>query len=262
MCANEEVRVRVERSPESAEPAAFADCLVEGDASQRDRQRRVRRRSLIVSVVAQVAILAALLLVPILAKPERIALAKVMPLPPYRPARVHVAVGEQILRPVNYGFQFCPSCTHVAPRPTTPTNSAPADGPDTGFIDGIGNQDANGCSACKDLPIGSGPQPVAPIEKTPRVVHVTQIDPAMLLHRVEPSYPVLARQMRREGTVELRALIAEDGSVQSLEVLQGDLVFLQSALAAVRQWHYKPTILNGRAVEVDTHITVIYKLSQ
>jgi len=80
----------------------------------------------------------------------------------------------------------------------------------------------------------------------------------MLIRRVEPIYPPLARQMHREGRVELRAIIATDGSIQSLEIVGGDPLFYQSALEAVRQWHYKPTILNGQAVEIDTYITVIY----
>ncbi len=84
----------------------------------------------------------------------------------------------------------------------------------------------------------------------------------MLIHRVEPIFPELARQTRREGTVELHAIIATDGSVSSLQFLSGDALFAQSALDAVRQWRYKPTILNGHPVEVDTHITVIYKLNR
>lgn len=82
----------------------------------------------------------------------------------------------------------------------------------------------------------------------------------MLLHRVEPIYPPLARQIHREGRVELRAIIATDGTIQSLEVLSGAPMFFQSALDAVRQWRYRPTILNGAPVEVETRITVIYNL--
>jgi protein TonB len=93
----------------------------------------------------------------------------------------------------------------------------------------------------------------------PKIVHVGHLDPAMLIHRIEPVYPTLAHQTRREGTVELHAIIATDGSVRSLQVLQGDAMFYHSALDAVGQWRYKPTFLNGNPVEVDTHITVIYK---
>ena len=84
----------------------------------------------------------------------------------------------------------------------------------------------------------------------------------MLTRRVEPVYPVLARQTGREGRVELHAIIATDGTIQSLEVLSGDPPFYNSALAAVREWRYRPTVLNGQAVEIDTRITVVYKLNR
>ena len=84
---------------------------------------------------------------------------------------------------------------------------------------------------------------------------------AQLIRRVEPIYPHLAKQIQREGRVELRAIISTSGTIESLEVLSGDPLFIQSALAAVREWRYRPTILNGRPIEVDTHITVIYTLS-
>jgi protein TonB len=90
----------------------------------------------------------------------------------------------------------------------------------------------------------------------------TSLEPAMLTRRVEPAYPVLARQTGREGRVELHAIIATDGTIQSLEVLSGDPLFYSSALAAVREWRYRPTVLNGQAVEIDTRITVVYKLNR
>ena len=82
----------------------------------------------------------------------------------------------------------------------------------------------------------------------------------MLIHRVEPVYPALARQTRREAQVELRAIIATDGTIQSLQVVSGDQLFLRSAVDAVGQWRYRPTVLNGQAVEIETYITVIYTL--
>ena len=82
----------------------------------------------------------------------------------------------------------------------------------------------------------------------------------MLIHRVEPVYPPLARQTHREGQVELRAIIATDGTIQSLQVVTGDALFLRSAGDAVSQWRYRPTVLNGQPVEIETYITVIYTL--
>ena len=104
--------------------------------------------------------------------------------------------------------------------------------------------------------------PDEPTDKLPKRVRVGTIEPAMLTRKIAPIYPAWVRQIGRSGRVELHAVIAVDGSVQSLEVIEGDPLLIQSALDAVRQWHYKPTILNGQAVEVDTHITVIYSMSR
>lgn len=82
----------------------------------------------------------------------------------------------------------------------------------------------------------------------------------MLIRRVEPKYPLLAIQTHREGRVELRATIATDGTIQSLEIVGGDAIFYLSAREAVSQWLYRPTVLNGQKVEVDTYITVVYTM--
>ena len=83
----------------------------------------------------------------------------------------------------------------------------------------------------------------------------------MLIHRVEPVFPPLAKQTHRGGRVELRAIIATDGTIQSLQVVSGDPLFYQSAMNAVQQWRYRPYLLNGEAVEVETQITVNFILS-
>jgi protein TonB len=89
---------------------------------------------------------------------------------------------------------------------------------------------------------------------------MTHLDPAMLMHRVEPVYPPLAIHTHREGHVELRAVIGTDGTIQSLQVVMSDPLFNQSAMEAVQQWRYRPTVLNGQPVEIDTYITVIYSM--
>jgi periplasmic protein TonB len=85
---------------------------------------------------------------------------------------------------------------------------------------------------------------------------------AMLINRVQPMYPPLARQTRISGTVRLHAIIAKDGTVKELEVISGHPLLVQAALDAVRQWRYRPTLLNGEPVEVDTTIDVIFSLNQ
>ena len=255
MCAKSQ-----NQSFETIDSASLSACLVDGDADQLHRARLNRRRSLLLSVVVQIGVLAALILIPILSKTPRIALANVMPLPPY----YHATSAEHIVERLHHAtrtheFTFCLSCPPVLATPhTLSSNSAHSDENIIGadIIEGTGPE----CSECKGLAANTGSHPAIPEVSTPSIVHVTHIDPAMLIHRVEPIFPPLARQTAREGRVELHALIDADGTVRSLQALEGDPMFYQSALDAVRQWRYKPTLLNGRAVEVDTHITVIYKL--
>ena len=93
-------------------------------------------------------------------------------------------------------------------------------------------------------------------------MHLSQIDASKLVYRVEPTYPVLMKQIGKSGKVDLHAIIGEDGTIQSLEAVGGDPMFFMSAMQAVKQWRYTPTMLNGQAVKVDTYITVIYNLSR
>jgi len=71
---------------------------------------------------------------------------------------------------------------------------------------------------------------------------------------------VLALQLRKEGTVVLHAIIGRDGRINALQVVNGSPFFTQAALDAVRQWRYRPTILDGEPVEVETTITVMFQL--
>ena len=103
------------------------------------------------------------------------------------------------------------------------------------------------------------PPPKAAVTRT-RVGGAVQA--AKLVNRVQPVYPPLARQTRISGTVKLHAIIGKDGTVQQLQVVSGHPLLVQSALDAVKQWRYQPTLLNGEPVEVDTEIDVIFSLAQ
>lgn len=94
---------------------------------------------------------------------------------------------------------------------------------------------------------------------SPRRISVVQ--PARLLHRVEPIYPTPARIARISGTVELTGVIATDGRIRELRVVSGHPFLAQAALEAVRQWVYEPTVLNGEPVEVVAPITVHFHLN-
>jgi protein TonB len=76
---------------------------------------------------------------------------------------------------------------------------------------------------------------------------------------VRPSYPQTASVAGIRGMVVLHAIIAKDGTVQNLEVVTGHPLLAKAALDAVRQWRYRPYLLNGDAVEVDTTITVNFQ---
>jgi protein TonB len=95
-----------------------------------------------------------------------------------------------------------------------------------------------------------------------RIKQGGQVVAANLINKVTPQYPALARQARIQGTVKLHAIIAKDGTIQELQQISGHPLLIQAALDAVRQWRYRPTMLNGEPVEVDTTIDVIFSLNQ
>jgi protein TonB len=109
---------------------------------------------------------------------------------------------------------------------------------------------------------GVGTAAPPPPRVTPKRVSVGgNVQAARLVNRVQPVYPPLARQTRISGTVKLHAIIGKNGAVEQLQVLSGHPLLVQSALDAVKQWRYQPTLLNGDPVEVDTEIDVIFSLA-
>jgi protein TonB len=90
---------------------------------------------------------------------------------------------------------------------------------------------------------------------------VSHLSEANLLHRVQPTYPALARQARIQGAVELRAIISKTGTIENLVVVRGHPMLATAAVEAVRQWRYRPYLLNGEPIEVETGITVNFLLS-
>lgn len=86
------------------------------------------------------------------------------------------------------------------------------------------------------------------------------VQQANIVRKVEPEYPPLARQARIQGTVRFTAVLATDGSVKQLTLLGGHPLLVQAAKQAVEQWRFRPTLLNGEAVEVITNIDVGFTL--
>ncbi|MFZ0291572.1 MAG: TonB family protein, partial [Candidatus Sulfotelmatobacter sp.] len=105
--------------------------------------------------------------------------------------------------------------------------------------------------------------PVAvPKVAAPQRVRVSQgVSAGLLIRKVNPTYPPLARQARISGTVILRAVIGKDGSIQNLSLVSGHPMLAPAAIDAVKQWKYKPYLLNGEPVEVDTEVQVNFTLA-
>ncbi len=86
------------------------------------------------------------------------------------------------------------------------------------------------------------------------------VSQGLVVRKVAPAYSSMALQLHKEGSVELMATISKDGSVTGVKVLSGDLMLANSAVEAVKQWKYRPYLLNGEPVEIQTQITVNFKL--
>jgi protein TonB len=86
------------------------------------------------------------------------------------------------------------------------------------------------------------------------------VSQGLLIKSVPPVYPALARQMRVQGSVELLANIGKDGSITKVSAISGDGVLARAAIDAVKQWKYKPYYLDDQPVEIQTQITVNFKL--
>jgi protein TonB len=80
------------------------------------------------------------------------------------------------------------------------------------------------------------------------------------MKRVAPTYPPAAKQMHVQGAVQVEANISKDGNISGVKLLSGDATLGRAAMDAVRQWKYKPYVLNGEPIEIQTQITVIFKL--
>jgi periplasmic protein TonB len=86
------------------------------------------------------------------------------------------------------------------------------------------------------------------------------VQSASLIRQVQPVYPPIAKTAHVSGTVILHAIIAKDGSIQELQYISGPALLMKSAMDAVHEWRYKPTMLNGEPVEVDTTVQVVFTL--
>ncbi len=256
-----------EKRNSATQIGTLGGCLIEGDSEQKARERKIKRRALAISVMLQCLVLVGLVLTPLLGKTEKLPLSAMLtPMPPYwsvplrpepqrpQPPRAPRPVDPHIYAPTTVPPRIAmhdDSRQRDASAPDSPdlNNSVPVPGADGGTRLFEGRRTPT--------------EPDDPDKNKKKRISVGGlVQQAMLVRRVEPVYPRLAVQIRHSGQVRLHALIAVDGTIASLEVMDGDPLLVRSALDAVGQWRYRPTLLNGSPVEVETVITVVYTLNQ
>jgi len=147
---------------------------------------------------------------------------------------------------------------HEQPEtPTAPeTSQSPAETTGDGKV-------AGGPQAADLNPAGLPPSaPPFPTREEPARIKVGgKVMAANLVHQVLPTYPEYAKRSGISGTVRLHAVIAKDGTIRLLQYVSGPTELKDESIRAVNQWRYKPVLLNGHPVEVDTTIDVVYTLS-
>lgn len=111
-----------------------------------------------------------------------------------------------------------------------------------------------------ELLAGDHGRPLPTIAAQPRPPRISLIMEGNLIHKVEPQYPQIAKQLHIEGIVIVKALISRDGVITRAEAESGQSLLAQAALAAVKQWRYRPYYLNHEPIEVETEITVNFVL--
>ena len=248
----------------------FSECLVDADPESFGRARRLRRKALVISLVLETGMLAILLLWPLIAPGVLARQFNVTPAPPFHGGGNNTsrkALGSMHPPPI-WPRLACLICappsirTHPSygPGPEPPSvDAGPRSGfgSDSGFA-GPGFPVVGGFDSARPpnpAPAPEPPDPSRPLSKSESLME------AMLVLRVQPEYPPIARAAHISGTVQLRAIIGKDGAVRELQVISGNPLLVRAARAAVLQWRYRPTLLNGEPVEVETYITANFLLN-
>jgi protein TonB len=223
------------------------------------------RWTFLVSLGGELAVLAVLLLIPLIyiqTLPRAWQETRLLPPPPpTAPAQTVRATTRTAPTPTEATMTipaFIPPHAVVV-HDTLPVSSPPGEGtvPIIGAIPGQENS-----SRWNSILPKSVPAPPSESASTPSRIKVSRgVEAARLIRMVKPNYPQIALQARIEGTVVLEAIVGTDGSVESLRYISGPPLLVQAAIEAVRQWRYQPTLLNGKPVSVETTITVIFKLN-
>src|SRR5437667_1116217 len=242
----------------------FEDSLIESGG----RLRTKRGATTVFSFVLQVALIGVLVLLPLLfteALPKTqlmtFLVAPPPPPPPPPPAAAPVKVVKQIQTEIINGQLRTP--TKIPEKvQMIKEEEAPPPQMSAGVVGGVpGGVPGGQMGGVIGGIISSAPVAV-PKAATPQRVRVSQgVSQGLLIRKVQPAYPPLARQARIQGQVVLQAEISKDGSIENLRLISGHPMLAPAAIEAVKQWRYKPYLLNGEPVAVETTVQVNFTLA-
>src|SRR5438477_3079618 len=239
----------------------FEDSLIESGG----RLKTKRGATTLFSFGLQVALVGVLVLLPLLfteALPKTqlmtFLVAPPPPPPPPPPAAAPVKVVKQIQSEVINGQLRTPTKIPEKVQMIKEEEAPPPQMAMGGVVGGVPGGVPGGQMGGVIGGIISSTPVAVPKVAAPQRVRVSQgVSQGLLIHKVQPAYPPLARQARIQGSVVLQAEISKDGNIQDLRLISGHPMLAPSAIEAVKQWRYKPYFLNGEPVEVETQITVI-----
>jgi protein TonB len=220
------------------------------------------------SVLVQTGIVIIMILIPLIyteALPKQLLttfLVAPAPPPPPPPPAAAVKIVKPVARLIQQGKMMSPT---VIPKKVNiiKEEEMPPDVGAVGVVGGVpgGVPGGSAGGVLGGIIGGVGSNLPPPPKSAPARVRVGgNVQAASLVRQVMPLYPAIAKTAHVSGTVMLHAIISKDGSVESLEYISGPQLLMKNAMDAVRQWRYKPTMLNGEPVEVDTTISVVFTL--
>jgi protein TonB len=235
----------------------FDELIVSGHTA--DMQHTRKPWSVGLAVIIQSAILGGILLIPLIYTQTlpnaMINTFLVSPPPPAPPPPPQQAVVKQ-MQPKTFAVNRMVSPTMIPKQVEFVKDEAPPSmvASDTAGVSG-GTGDVLG-----GIGTGAAPPPPPPAAAPNRIKVGGDVQSASLVKQVKPDYPGIAKSARVSGTVTLRAIISRDGSIEKVEYVSGPPLLMASAMSAVREWRYRPTMLNGQPVEVDTTVQVVFSL--
>ncbi len=243
----------------------FEDSLIESGG----RLKTKRGWTSIVSFAIQIMIIGVMVLIPLIfteALPKGqmmfLLVAPPPPPPPPPPAAAPVHVVKQIQSDIINGELRTPTKIPKKVLENLKEDEAPPQMAVTGVVGGVpGGVPGGSMGGVIGSVLSSTPVAVPKIATPQRVRVSLGVSQGLLIRKVPPSYPPLARQARIQGVVILQAQISKEGNIQNLQLISGHPMLAPAAIEAVKQWKYKPYLLNGEPVEVDTQVQVNFTLA-